>query len=136
MKRNFLLLLGFVALFALSVAAWYYGFKRPNDIKSIGTYAECIKRYPVQTLIYPPQCATPDGRTFVDPSATIPTLPTDIDGLANPASAYCEEQGGKLEIISEEPENAPGGGGGQVGMCTLPNGNVCEEWAFFKGECN
>jgi len=49
-------------------------------------------------------------------------------GLANPASVYCEQNGGKLEIVTAED-------GSQSGMCTLANGNKCEEWSFFRGEC-
>jgi len=48
-------------------------------------------------------------------------------GMANPASVYCTEQGGSLEIKDEED--------GQVGYCTLANGEVCEEWAYFSQEC-
>ena len=47
--------------------------------------------------------------------------------IANPASVYCSDNNGTLEIINTN--------NGQVGMCTLPSGNVCEEWAYFKGEC-
>jgi len=49
-------------------------------------------------------------------------------GLPNPASVYCEEQGGTLEM-REDPE------GGQVGYCYFADNSVCEEWAFFRGEC-
>ena len=49
-------------------------------------------------------------------------------GIANPASVYCEQQGGKLEI-----RTAPDGG--QAGYCRFPNGRVCEEWKFYRGEC-
>lgn len=45
-------------------------------------------------------------------------------GMANPASQYCVEQGGKLEIHNES--------NGQVGYCHLPNGQVVEEWALFR----
>ena len=48
--------------------------------------------------------------------------------MANPASVYCIEQGGTLEIIKDE-------NGGEIGMCSLPNGIVCEEWSLFRGEC-
>lgn len=47
--------------------------------------------------------------------------------IANPASVHCIEQGGSLELISNET--------GSYGMCTLLNGTVCEEWALFRGEC-
>ncbi|MFG0587628.1 DUF333 domain-containing protein [Acinetobacter sp. YQ_14] len=45
-------------------------------------------------------------------------------GMANPASKYCVEQGGQLEIRNET--------NGQVGYCTLPNGQVVEEWELFR----
>jgi putative hemolysin len=44
-------------------------------------------------------------------------------GMANPASVYCEERGGSLKLE------------GSVGMCELPDGEFCEEWAYFRGEC-
>lgn len=48
-------------------------------------------------------------------------------GLANPASTYCEQKGYDLEIRDEA--------GGQAGYCIFPDGNECEEWAFFRKEC-
>ena len=48
--------------------------------------------------------------------------------IANPASVNCIDNGGKLSIV-DKPE-------GQVGMCTLSDGTVCEEWAYFRGECS
>ena len=45
-------------------------------------------------------------------------------GMANPASKYCIEQGGQLEIRNEA--------NGQVGYCKLPNGQVVEEWELFR----
>ena len=47
--------------------------------------------------------------------------------IANPASVNCIENGGKLSIVNK-PE-------GQIGMCTFSDGTVCEEWAYFRGEC-
>ncbi len=48
--------------------------------------------------------------------------------IANPASTNCVEKGGKLDIVKDEA-------GGEVGMCTLQDGTVCEEWAYLRGEC-
>jgi len=48
--------------------------------------------------------------------------------IANPASVYCEQQGGKLEIKTDAS-------GGQYGVCTLKSGVECEEWSYFRGEC-
>lgn len=47
--------------------------------------------------------------------------------IANPASVFCKEQNGTLEIITETD--------GQKGICTLNDGTKCEEWSFFRGEC-
>jgi len=49
-------------------------------------------------------------------------------GLANPASVYCTEQGGTLEIRSDTEA-------GQVGYCLFADGSECEEWAYYRGEC-
>lgn len=51
----------------------------------------------------------------------------DQQQIANPASVYCEEQGGTLEIRTAAD-------GSQAGYCTI-NGIECEEWAFFRKEC-
>lgn len=45
-------------------------------------------------------------------------------GTTNPASEYCINQGGKLEIKNET--------NGQVGYCHLPNSQVIEEWKYFR----
>jgi putative hemolysin len=47
--------------------------------------------------------------------------------MPNPASKYCVDQGGKLEIRDEA--------GGQAGYCLFPDGSECDEWAYFRGEC-
>jgi len=49
--------------------------------------------------------------------------------IANPASVYCEKQGGKVEIITASD-------GSQSGNCVFPDGSKCDEWTFFRGECN
>ncbi|TPE60104.1 DUF333 domain-containing protein [Sandaracinobacter neustonicus] len=53
-----------------------------------------------------------------------PEPPEKPIGMPNPASKYCTDQGGKLEI-----RNGPGG---QTGWCHLPDGRVVEEWALFR----
>lgn len=50
-------------------------------------------------------------------------------GLANPASVFCEEQGGTVDIRT-------GVDGGQYGVCVFDDGSECDEWAFFRGECS
>ena len=48
--------------------------------------------------------------------------------LANPASVYCGEQGGTLDIRKDAS-------GGEVGYCQFDDGSECEEWSYFRGEC-
>ena len=43
--------------------------------------------------------------------------------LANPASAYCEENGGTLQIEDG------------AWLCMFTDGSYCEEWSYFSGEC-
>jgi putative hemolysin len=47
--------------------------------------------------------------------------------MANPASVNCINAGGKL-TLKRTPQ-------GELGMCKLPSGKVCEEWALFRGAC-
>ncbi len=55
------------------------------------------------------------------------TAPADNGvGLPNPASVNCEKLGGTVEM-QEGPD-------GQYGMCHLPDGRVCEEWALYRDE--
>ena len=56
------------------------------------------------------------------------SLQDDSSQIANPASVYCEDNGGTLQILGD-------GSGGQYGIC-LKNGKECEEWAFYRGECS
>ncbi len=56
------------------------------------------------------------------------SLQSDETQIANPASVYCEENGGKLEIRETES--------GQTGICVFDNGKECEEWAFYRKECD
>ena len=58
------------------------------------------------------------------PSESSPKPTTE---MANPASVNCVNVGGKL-TLKRTPQ-------GEFGMCKLPSGKVCEEWALFRGEC-
>lgn len=62
-----------------------------------------------------------------NPNKAINQGQTDIT-VANPASVYCQKSGGKSELRSLP-------GGGQYGVCVFGNGNICEEWALYNGEC-
>jgi len=69
-------------------------------------------------------CVAP--QTQVVPEPTVTDMPQA--GMPNPASAYCEQNGNKLEIHTAAD-------GSQNGICVFPDGSICEEWAYFRGEC-
>lgn len=48
-------------------------------------------------------------------------------GVPNPASVYCVDQGGTVDIRTDA-------NGGQVGICVFSNGTEVDEWAYFRGE--
>jgi putative hemolysin len=55
---------------------------------------------------------------------------TDVPqvSMPNPASVYCTQKGNKSEIRTAAD-------GSQSGVCIFPDGNTCDEWAYFRGEC-
>jgi putative hemolysin len=56
--------------------------------------------------------ASPPAADRAPPHAAKPV------GLANPATVACIRAGGS-----------------ERGLCRLPDGQVCDQWAFFRGEC-
>ena len=56
--------------------------------------------------------------------AVLVLCPQPVRALANPASVFCVQSGGKSEIRK--------GPRGQYGVCRLPDGRVVEEWAYFR----
>ncbi len=63
------------------------------------------------------------------PATNTPTVqPTTAPGIANPASVYCEKNGGKLQF-GQDAQN------GTVGTCVFSDKSECEEWAYYRGEC-
>ncbi len=69
-------------------------------------------------------CTVPPTQAVSDPAAT--DMPQA--DMPNPASVYCTQQGNKLEIHTAAD-------GSQSGVCVFPDGNTCDEWAYFRGEC-
>ena len=61
---------------------------------------------------------------FVAAVALIPADAAVRPALANPASVYCVQQGGRL-VIRRGPK-------GDTGICVLPDGRRIEEWKFFR----
>lgn len=63
------------------------------------------------------------GQVRVTPGASTPQA-----GLPNPASVYCQQNAGRLQLV-------PDAAGNVLGLCVFPDGSECEEWAYFRGEC-
>ena len=61
------------------------------------------------------------GLIFV---AMLAVCPGSAWALANPASVFCVQSGGKSEIRN--------GARGQYGVCRLPDGRVVDEWAYYR----
>ena len=87
-----------------------------TEIQVSKSYSICEKEIRRETLQRPQPGTQPQPE--IQPST----------GLANPASVYCEKSGYKLEIRTDE-------NGGQYGVCIFRDGNECEEWKFYRGEC-
>ncbi|MBU2561947.1 MAG: DUF333 domain-containing protein [Nanoarchaeota archaeon] len=49
-------------------------------------------------------------------------------GVANPATLHCMNTTGAAWTTKE-------GTGGQYGVCTFSDSSWCEEWAYYRGEC-
>ena len=64
------------------------------------------------------------GQPLVTPAESTVSAP----GLANPASVYCADNGGTLDIRADAAGN-------QTGFCVFADGSECDEWAYFRGEC-
>jgi putative hemolysin len=69
-------------------------------------------------------CAAPQTSPITVPVSTA----TPQANMPNPASAYCEQQGNKLEIRTAAD-------GSQSGVCIFPDGSECDEWAYLRSEC-
>lgn len=55
---------------------------------------------------------------------TTTSKPAPAVGMANPASVYCEKQGGKSIIVK--------GSKGEYGVCQLKDGTTIEEWEYYR----
>lgn len=56
------------------------------------------------------------------------STPTPAAELPNPASVFCEKNGGKVDMRQDAA-------GGVAGICVFKDGSECDEWAYFRGEC-
>jgi len=69
-------------------------------------------------------CTTLQVQTLEPTATDIPQV-----NMPNPASVYCTQNGNKLEIRTAAD-------GSQYGVCVFPDGSTCDEWDYFRGECD
>jgi putative hemolysin len=61
------------------------------------------------------------------PVSTIEHTPATL--IPNPAAYYCDDiMGYEYQIVTTED-------GSQTGVCIMPDGEVCDQWTFYSGEC-
>ena len=61
-------------------------------------------------------------------SRNAPREGTASTAIANPAAEYCKKMNNQYEIRAAAD-------GSQYGVCILPDGTECDEWAYYRGEC-
>ena len=59
-----------------------------------------------------------------DTTTTTTSKPVEAVGMANPASVYCEKQGGKSFNVKSSK--------GDFGVCRLKDGTYVEEWDYYR----
>lgn len=68
----------------------------------------------------------------VDPGKETPVNTKEVTPatfIPNPAAYYCDDiMGYEYQIVTEDD-------GSQTGVCVMPDGEVCDQWAFYAGEC-
>jgi len=81
------------------------------------------------TLIMISMMLTGCSSNLVQKATKIAATENSPSNMPNPASVYCEQHGNRLEIQTADD-------GSQSGLCVFPDGQTCEEWAYFRGECS
>ncbi len=51
-----------------------------------------------------------------------------LRAISDPAAVYCRDLGYESRLIENEDGSA-------MGACVMPDGTICEEWAFLAGRC-
>lgn len=66
--------------------------------------------------------------TLLSGCTTTGVGPSAVVVLENPATIFCEEQGGKIEKREDHQRN-------EAGFCVMPDGRECDAVNFFHNKC-
>ncbi len=125
------IIIGIVILVVVIVGLLIWGNYIPKTIDSTCDVSECgpALGMPNQLCSDGITSAGPTGRCLLTAEEAcvweVTSCPTQI---ANPASTYCINNSGTLEMRSIEA--------GQYGVCKFSDGSECEEWKYFRKECS
>ena len=84
----------------------------------------------LSTAVVLAACGSISGSSMPQATATtaVPTAQaTGSTELPNPAAALCSQNGGQIELRTN---NA-----GVYGVCIFADKSECDEWAYFRGTC-
>ncbi len=98
---------------------------RMNPVRASATRLVALSVALLAGCVTPPVATPPAAPPAADPVSPNTAKPV---GLPNPATVACIRAGG---VASTER----GTDGGERGLCRLPTGQVCDQWAFFRSEC-
>lgn len=101
-------LIGTILIIILLVGLWIL----TSTIKECNKDVDCIPVEPRIGVIYYCENGVCKTKSF-----------------GNPASEYCIQQGGTIQIRTMPNES-------QYGVCVFLDGSECEEWKFYRGECH
>jgi len=63
------------------------------------------------------------------PEATPPPTTDGCTSLGNPAAAYCQT------VMGYDYQVVTAADGAQNGLCSMPDGDTCDQWDFYAGKC-
>lgn len=121
LRLSWLSVIVLVMVFVLSTACTTSSVKTSENTQAVPTQAPATKT--TETPVVKTTGAVTDAEKTPTPGNDAAPI-----GMPNPASVYCEAKGYR-------PGTRTDANGGQYGVCVFPDGTECEEWAFFRGEC-
>jgi putative hemolysin len=106
----------------LSASGVYTDWVNQGDYPTLSAIKTLSRLNESTTHIYPADLARTKEPALQGSSGS--EEPGSALGISNPASEFCVNSGGVLEIMDSQE--------GSIGYCTLPDGRRIEEWEFYR----